>query len=101
MVPRVCWRGPVGTLADFAPSVLMEDTPDGLSIGPGVCGWRLEIIRRVSQGFAVLPKRWVVERTFSWLGKHRRLSTEYGFLIESSEAYIHIAMTALMRKQLA
>jgi putative transposase len=48
-----------------------------------------------------LPKRWVVERTFSWLGQNRRLSKDYERLPESSEAFIYAAMSRLMARRLA
>jgi putative transposase len=51
--------------------------------------------------FAVLPKRWIVERTFAWLGRCRRLSKDYEALPATSEAWIHVAMTHLMLKRLA
>ena len=53
------------------------------------------------KGFSVLPRRWVVERTFAWLGKQRRLSKDYEERPASSEALIQIAMTALMVRRLA
>lgn len=61
-------------------------------------GWTLEIVKRSDdlKGFVVLPKRWIVERTFAWLGKYRRLSKEYEALTASSEAMILIAMINLM-----
>lgn len=64
------------------------------------CLWSLEIIRRTSSGFEVLPKRWVIERTFAWLGKYRRLSKDYEFLPESSEAFIYAAMIHIMVRRL-
>jgi putative transposase len=51
--------------------------------------------------FVVLPKRWIVERTFAWLGQSRRLSKDYEFLPESSEAMIYIAMSRIMLRRLA
>ena len=47
------------------------------------------------------PKRWVVERTFSWLSQNRRLSKDYERLPESSEAFIYAAMSRLMARRLA
>jgi putative transposase len=52
------------------------------------------------RGIEVLPHRWVVERTFAWLGKYRRLSKDYEFLPESSEVMIYLAMIRLMLKRL-
>jgi transposase len=48
------------------------------------------------RGIEVLPRRWVVERTFAWLGRYRRLSKAYEFLAQSSEAVIYLAMPRLM-----
>jgi transposase len=53
------------------------------------------------RGFKVLLRRWVVERTFSWLGQNRRMSKDYERLPESSEAFIYAAMTRLMVRRLA
>ncbi len=67
------------------------------------CGWVLEIIKRsdVVKGFKVLPRRWVVERTFGWLGRYRRMSKDYERLPESSEAMVYWATTRLMVRRLA
>jgi putative transposase len=62
----------------------------------------LEIVERTDdfEGFELLPHRWVVERTFGWLGRYRRLSKDYEFLTESSQAMIHIVMIGLMVERL-
>lgn len=66
------------------------------------CGWVLEIVRKLEGqvGFQVLPKRWLVERTFAWLGHSRRLSKDYEELLENSEAMVQIAMIRLMLQRL-
>jgi putative transposase len=51
--------------------------------------------------FAVVPRRWVVERTFAWLGRCRRLSKDYEFLPATSEAVIHLAVIQLLVSRLA
>ena len=62
----------------------------------------LEIVAKSSEGhFVVLAKRWIVERTFAWLGRSRRLSKDYEALCETVEAWILIAMIYLMTKRLA
>jgi len=65
--------------------------------------WTLEIVKRNDdlKGFHVLPRRWVVERTFGWLGRYRRLSKDYEELTASSESMILIAMICLMSRRLA
>ncbi len=67
-----------------------------------VTGWTLQIVKRTDnqKGFVVLPKRWIVERTFAWLGRYRRLSKDYEEQPATSEALIHIAMIYLMLKRL-
>jgi len=66
------------------------------------CGWELTITKRSDKekGFKVVPKRWVVERTFGWLGRYRRLSKDYEKLPETSEAMIQMAMIHIMVRRL-
>ena len=79
-------------------------------------GWTLEIVKpprrwvRVPEGvepppypkgFIVLPRRWVVERTFAWIGRNRRMSKDYELLAETTEALVHVCMIRLMLKRLA
>jgi putative transposase len=68
-----------------------------------VCAWVLQIVKRTDavKGFKLLPRRWVVERTFGWLGRNRRLSKDYEGRTETSEAMIYWAMTRLMVRRLA
>ncbi len=62
----------------------------------------LEIVKRSDdvKGFAILPKRWIIERTFAWLRRYRRLAKDYGQITENSEAMIRIAMINLMNRRL-
>lgn len=64
--------------------------------------FRLRVILRGAEqkGFKVLPRRWVVERTFGWLNQYRRLSKDYEVLPSSSEAFVYIAMTRLMLRRI-
>jgi putative transposase len=64
---------------------------------------RLEIVRRsdCQKGFKVLPKRWIVERTFAWLFKSRRLVRDYEVRTDHSEAMMYLCMTRLMARRLA
>ena len=79
-------------------------------------GWTIEVVRKprrwvwcpedvgapaLPAGFQVLPRRWVVERTFAWLGRHRRLSKDDEALPETEEAWINAAMARLMVRRLA
>lgn len=63
-------------------------------------GWTLEIVRpkEGQQGFKVLPRRWVVERTFGWLGRYRRLARDYEHTVPSSEAMTYLASVRRMLK---
>jgi len=66
-------------------------------------GWTLEVKSppEGSKGFVVVSKRWVVERTFAWMGRNRRLSKDYERSIESSEATVKLANIALLLRRLA
>jgi putative transposase len=79
------------------------------------CRWQLEVVKRPSKwgrypidveppsmpAFTVLGHRWVVERTFGWVGRYRRMSKDYEYLVESSEAMVYLTMIRLMLKRLA
>ena len=64
--------------------------------------WKLEVVSRPagSRGFVLLPRRWVIERTFAWLGRNRRLSKDYELKCATSEAFIYAAMVRLMLRRL-
>ncbi len=81
-----------------------------------VLGWSAEIVKRPSRwvwvlegvepppypkGFIVLPRRWVVERSFSWMGQNRRMSKDYERVPETGEALMYVAMTRLMVRRLS
>lgn len=72
---------------------------DGGYAGPRAaagCPVDLAIVKRTEPGFKVLPKRWIVERTFAWLTQNRRLDRDHEGLIRVSEAFIRLAMIRLM-----
>jgi putative transposase len=66
-------------------------------------GWTIEMVKRSDRatGFQLLPKRWIVERTFSWFGNYRRLAKDYEYWPATSETMIYIAMIHLMVRRLA
>jgi putative transposase len=68
-----------------------------------LCGWVLQVVKRSAdtKGFVVLPRRWVVERTISWVNNYRRLSKDYEFHTQTSEAFIHVAMIHVMLRRFA
>lgn len=69
-----------------------------MALGGRGRGWEKLLPPR---GFMVLPRRWAVERTFSWLGQNRRMSKDYERLAETGEAFVYAAMSRLMVKRLA
>lgn len=76
---------------------------DKLELVLSEAAFKLEIVRRPAdmKGFQVLPKRWVVERTFAWLGRCRRLSKDYENLSRMSLAFLRLAMIRIMARRLA
>ena len=65
--------------------------------------WTIEIIRRsdAAKGFVLLPRRWVVERTFAWLNRNRRLAKDVEATVESAVTWLYIASVKLMTRRLA
>lgn len=83
---------------------------DGGYAGPKLRGaldrigdWTLQIVKRsdTAKGFEVLPRRWVVERTFAWLGRCRRLAKDWEKSVASAEAWINVAHIRLTTRRLA
>lgn len=65
-----------------------------------VCGAKVEVIKRTQKEFEILPKRWIVERTFGWFNWYRRLSKDYELCPSTSEAMIYGSMIRLMLRRL-
>jgi len=86
---RLIWAdGAAGQLVDWASAL---------------GGWLIQVVKHAKNlhSFQVLPRRWMVERTFAWLGRNRRLSKDYEELTETTETWIYTAMTGLMLRRLA
>lgn len=112
-------NAPERVLAAYALMELLEERPELLEqvevlwVDSGYDGdkfalavWlmiqaHVEVIRRTDKEFEVLPKRWVVERTFGWFNQYHRLSKDYERLPEMSEAAIYAVMTRIMLRRLA
>ena len=76
----------------------------GPLVAPAAVGLRVEVVSKPpdSTGFVVLPRRWVVERTFGWLGKYRRVAgRDYETNPRNSEAWIKVCLSNLMLRRLA
>ena len=100
----------IATLTHMFQLRLQKIWADGGYTGEKLLNWLyvqfrilLEIVKRsdTQQGFLVLPKRWVVERTFAWLGRFRRLSKDYEHCTRSSEGMVYLASIHTMLKRLA
>ena len=96
-------------ISDLDAHLAMMDAAGGYA-GPKLRGaldkigdWRVQIIKRSdsANGFQVLPRRWVVERTFAWLGRCRRLAKDWEKSIASAEAWLLIAHIRLVTRRIA
>lgn len=69
----------------------------------GAGEWRIEVVKRsdAAKGFEVIPRRWVIERTFAWLGRCRRLAKDWERSIASAEAWVFVANIRLLTRRLA
>ena len=84
-------------------------SPTALDAGPKleaalkrVGRWTLEIVKRPNgaQGFEVLPRRWVVERTLAWLNRNRRLAKDFEAMIATAQAWLFIASVQLLTRRI-
>ena len=64
-------------------------------------GWKLQIVKRRQRAFKITGLTWIVERSFAWLGRNRRLSKDYEYSVQSSETLIEIAATRLTLNRVA
>ena len=64
-------------------------------------GWKLVIVRRRERAFKIIGLTWIVERSFAWLGRNRRLSKDYEYRVQTSELMIDLAAMRLMLNRLA
>jgi Transposase DDE domain len=93
----------------------LSNSEDSLGLPQGCCtqsagqqphkegGWELEVVQRNpgTEGFEVIPKRWIEERTLSWIGQNRRMSKHYERKVQTSETLVEVAMIRLMLRRLA
>src|SRR5258706_317933 len=108
------WCAPA-VLGGCSPRILVLGRPFMITFaaGPDFAQWvgarrkngclKLQVIHRPEQqkGFAVLPKRWIVERTFGWFMKNRRLVRDYEVKTEHAECWLYVAMLSLMLRRIA
>jgi putative transposase len=64
-------------------------------------GWKLQIVKRKQRAFKITGLTWIVERSFAWLGRNRRFSKDYEYMVQTSETMIDIAATRIMLNRLA
>ena len=104
MARRGFWRRPLALPClrhVFADGGYAGDKLRAALIGKG--SWTLEIIKRSDRvkGFEILPRRWVVERTFAWLGRCRRLAKDFEATIASAVAWVLVAHIRTMTRRIA
>ncbi len=105
LLASTCWQVPVGKY--LWPRIKLVWADGGYQAREfrewltDECGWFLQLVSKPDgMGFVPLPRRWVVERSFAWYGRYRRLSKDYEFLPQSSEAMIYLASIRTMLHRL-
>ncbi len=99
MGPGRCWRPRVGGFRSSSGSLPTPDAGERVARATRIT---VEIVRKQAGqvGFAVHPRRWVVERFFAWLGRNRRLAKDFEATIASAEAFLYAASTMLLLRRL-
>jgi len=72
----------------------------GIKEGYWVSKSKIEGFQPAPRVFSVQPRRWVVERTFAWLNRNRRLSKDYEYLTETSESYMYLGMAKILLRRI-
>ena len=100
VLDKICQRFPWLELVWADAGYNAHQVKDAVARSPGL---RLEIVKRTDdiKGFVVLPRRWVVERTFSWFGRNRRLAKDYENLAQSLTAFVTLAAIQFTIRRLA
>jgi transposase len=63
--------------------------------------WKIEVVKRIARyRFVILPKRWIVERTFAWISRYRRMAKDFERYARNAVAFIHLAMIRIMLRKL-
>ena len=94
VAPRAPWLSHLWADGGFDSAALVDEC--------ATYGWTLEIVQPPAgrRGFAVLPQRWIVERTFGWWGQQRRLRLDYEEDVAVAATFIYLAMIGLMTRRL-
>ena len=104
MEPSTCCVGRDECFLSSSASLLMADTQaEKMALVAWRTGtWRLQIVKRSDAvGFEVLPKRWIVERTFAWISRNRRLARDFERYATTVAAFVRLAMIRIMLRRLA
>ena len=104
MAPSTCCAGRDECFPSSSASLLMADTrAQKMALVVWRTGaWKLQIVKRSdAAGFEVLPKRWIVERTFAWISRNRRLARDFERYATTVAAFVRLAMIRIMLRRLA
>ncbi len=103
-------RAARGLMAGLSPlwsrvhTVIADAGYESKGLAQNLCdhnGWRLIIVKRRERAFRIAGLDWIVKRTFAWLGRHRRMSRDYEYRVQTSETLITIAACVQMIRRIA